>query len=139
MSPSRATSTGRARPSPRPSALRHLKQLKHRGFLRHKSRNPYAPNWYWNILGRCYHTAQRYEEAITAFERIDTPQHFNHAYMAACHQALGHTDEAKKHVQNTLTINPKFKISEFANQLPYRSAEDLTMFLDGLRITGLPE
>jgi len=102
-------------------------------------RNPYAPNWYWNILGRCFHTAQMYEEAIAAFERIDTPQHFNHAYLAGCHMALGHTQEAQKHRDQVLAMNPAFTLMSFKEQLPYKSPQDLQDFLDNLRDAGLPE
>ena len=88
-------------------------------------RNPFFPNWYWNILGRCLHTAQQFSEAISAFERISTPQWFNHVYLAACHAGLGNRQEADMHLTRTLELNPDFSIAMFAEQLPYRSATDL--------------
>jgi adenylate cyclase len=102
-------------------------------------RNPYGPNWYWNILGRCFHTAKMYEEAIAAFERIDTPQFFNHAYLAGCHHALGHAEVAQRHHEQLLAMNPGFTLTEFAGQLPYRNRTDLEDFLLNLREAGIPD
>jgi adenylate cyclase len=101
-------------------------------------RNPYHPNWYWNILGRCLHTAEAFEESIPVFERITTPQFWTHAYLAACHAALGHTGEAAEQVRKTLALKPEFTISAFSKALPYRNAADLDGFIEGLRRGGLP-
>jgi adenylate cyclase len=100
--------------------------------------NPYHPNWYWNILGRCLHTAGEFEEAIAVFERITTPQFWTHAYLAACHAAMGHTAEAAEHVGKTIALKPDFTVSAFAKTLPYRSAADRDRFAAGLRLGGLP-
>ena len=51
--------------------------------------NPYHPNWYWNIEGLCFHHLGRYEEAIAAYDRIDMPQFWVEAYLAACHAMCG--------------------------------------------------
>ena len=102
-------------------------------------RNPFFPNWYWNILGRCLHTAEHYGEALAAFERISTPQFFNHAYMAACQAALGDEDQARHHAAKVLELKPDFTLSDFANQLPYRSEADREAFLGSFRLAGLPD
>jgi adenylate cyclase len=96
-------------------------------------RNPYHPNWYWNVLGRCLHTAGDFEEAIGAFERIATPQYWVHVYLAACHASVGHPEEAAEHVEKAIALKPDFSISEFAKIMPYRDAGDLKNFLVGLR------
>ncbi len=101
-------------------------------------RNPYHPNWYWNILGRCLHTAEAFEEAIPIFERITTPQFWTHAYLSACHAALGHTGEAAEQVRKTLALKPEFTVLAFSRFLPYRNAADLDRFVESLRRGGLP-
>lgn len=101
-------------------------------------RNPYHPNWYWNILGRCLHTTGAYAEAIRAFEHITTLQFWNHAYLAACHTALGHADQAAKQLNELVALEPRFSIAEFAKALPYRDDVHLQEFLEGLRRAGLP-
>ena len=102
-------------------------------------RNPFFPNWYWNVLGRCLHTAQQFGEALAAFERISTPQFFNHAYLAACRAALGEQDKARQHAAKALELKPDFTLSDFANQLPYRNEADRESFLDSFRLAGLPD
>lgn len=102
-------------------------------------RNPYHPNWYWNILGRCLHTAGCVAEAIPVFENVSEPQFWTHAYLAACHAAIGNTEKAREQVHQTLKLRPDFKVSEFAAHLPYRSSSDLQSFLDTLRRGGLPD
>ena len=102
-------------------------------------RNPYHPNWYWNILGRCLQTAGAFEEAIPVFERITTPQFWTHAYLAGCYAALNRPTEAADHVRKTLTLKPEFGLSAFSGFLPYRSPADLERFLDSLRLSGLPD
>jgi len=101
-------------------------------------RNPYHPNWYWNILGRCLHTAKLYDEAISALERIRTPQFWNHAYLAACYAELGQLRESAKNSEALLALKPDFTITEFATVLPYRDKQVLHEFLAGLHQAGLP-
>ena len=102
-------------------------------------RNPYHPNWYWNILGRCLHTAGDFGDAIGVFERITTPQIWNHVYLAACHAALSHPHETAEHVRKVMALKPDFSVSEFAKLLPYRDTVDFANFLKELRRTNLPD
>jgi TolB-like protein len=101
--------------------------------------NPYHPNWYWNILGRCLHTAKHYEEAISALKRISTPQFWNHAYMAACYSELGKPEQAAIHIKKVLSQKTDFTISEFTSALPYRDQKVLEEFIAGFHQAGLPE
>jgi adenylate cyclase len=100
--------------------------------------NPYHPNWYWNILGRCFHTAHHFEDAVSAFERVRTPQFWNHAYMAVCYSELGQTDKAAKHLNAVLSLKPDFTVSEFATALPYRDEHVLQDFIAGFQRAGFP-
>jgi TolB-like protein/DNA-binding SARP family transcriptional activator/Tfp pilus assembly protein PilF len=100
--------------------------------------NPYHPNWYWNILGRCLHTAEQHAEAIAVFKRIDTPQFWVHAYLAACYEALGQSGQAKPHAARMLSLRPDFNVATFSRVLPYRDPKLRKRFLDGLVRGGLP-
>lgn len=102
-------------------------------------RNPYHPNWYWNILGRCLHTLGEYEGAIVAFEKVATMQIWTYAYLVACHASLGHVSEASEFLAKTLALEPGFRLSNFAKIFPYRYPEDLNRFIDSFRSGGLPE
>ncbi len=100
--------------------------------------NPYHPNWYWNILGRCLHTAKQFEEAISAFERISTPQFWNRAYLAACYSELDQTKKANEHREAVLSLKPNFTISEFTKTLPYVDQQVLAKFIAGFHRAGFP-
>lgn len=100
--------------------------------------NPYHPNWYWNILGRCYHTAKNFEEAVSALERIRTPQFWHHAYLAACYSELGRSDKAAIHLEAALSLNSNFTIAEFSTALPYRDEQVLREFIAGFQRAGFP-
>ena len=102
-------------------------------------RNPYHPNWYWNVLGRCLHTAQDFHKAISMFERITVPQFWTHAFMAACYAGLSQPAEAANQLNKAMTLKPNLSISEFSKFLPYQYETDLQRFVDGLRRAGLPE
>ena len=101
--------------------------------------NPFYPDWYWNIMGRCRHVAERYPEAIDAFERIEIPPFWVNAYLAACYQQLGRTDKAKLHRDRTLEKRPGLRMSEYSRIFPYKSADVRERFLESLRGAGLPD
>lgn len=101
--------------------------------------NPFHPNWYWNLEGRCLHTAGHYEDAISAFERIEAPQFWVEAYLAACHAVCGRTDQASRHVAQLDNMRPGFRLGTFRHTLPYRNEETLERFLDTFRKAGLED
>lgn len=102
-------------------------------------RNPFHPNWYWNILGRCLHMLGEYEAAIVAFENLTVKQVWTNAYLVACHACLEHTQQASEYAAKTLELEPGFRLAEFAKVFPYKYAEDLNRFIDGFRRGGLSE
>jgi len=101
--------------------------------------NPYHPNWYWNLIGRSLHTAGRYEEAISAFARIDAPQFWVDAYLAACHAMCGSKERAEHHLENLYATWPDFRLNTFRRVLPYRNQDTLERFLDTFRAAGIED
>lgn len=99
--------------------------------------NPFHPNWYWNIEGRCHHTAGRYDQAIAAFERLDTPQFWNEAYLAACHAMSGRHEQAAQHVRQLREMLPDFRLATFRKAFPYSNNDTLERFLDTFREAGI--
>jgi adenylate cyclase len=95
--------------------------------------NPFHPNWYWNIEGRCLHTLGKYEEAIKAFERIDVLPFWIEAYLAACHAMCGRPQRAADHVRRLRTMRPDFRLSEFRKRYVYSSETTLERFLETFR------
>jgi len=101
--------------------------------------NPYHPNWYWNLEGRCLHTGGRYDEAIAAFERIDAPQFWVEAYLAACHAARGRNERAARHLSRLKQMRPDFRLSTFRTMLPYRNEDTLERLLESFRMAGIED
>jgi len=100
--------------------------------------NPFHPNWYWNIEGRCLHTMGRFEEAIAAFERVANPPFWTLAYLASCAAALGQTEHAAEMRERLMASRPDFTLERFATIFPYRNPETAARFLDTLRAAGVP-
>ncbi|QIG47585.1 tetratricopeptide repeat protein [Nordella sp. HKS 07] len=101
--------------------------------------NPFHPNWYWNLEGRCLHTEGRYEEAIAAFDRIDVPQFWTEAYLAACHAMCGRSERAAHHVARLREMRPDFRLAIFKGILPYQNKATLERFLDTFRKAGITD
>lgn len=99
--------------------------------------NPFHPNWYWNIYGRCLHTAGRYEEAIAAFERVETMQFWILAYLAACHAMIGEYDSARDYTRQVRAARPDFSLATFQQILPYRNAQSHERFVETFHRAGL--
>jgi adenylate cyclase len=99
--------------------------------------NPFHPNWYWNMMGRCLHTLGRYDEAVDAFERIVEPPFYIHAYLAACYARLGNGSAADAARQRLLRARPDFDLERFTQVLPYQNEATRQSYLDSLRDAGL--
>lgn len=100
--------------------------------------NPFHPNWYWNVLARCLHTAKDYLGAISALEHLEIVPFWSHTYLAACYAELGEMDKARKHVDLVLSLRPDFSLAIYAPTFPFRDETDLDDLLNGLRKAGLP-
>ena len=99
--------------------------------------NPYHPNWYWNIEGLCQHRIGKYEDAIAAYERIDVPQFWVEAYLAACHAMCGSDERAAYHRNRLLMMYPDFNLTVFRRGLPWQYEPQL--FLETFRRAGLKD
>ena len=92
--------------------------------------NPYHPNWYWNIQGRCLHMLGQHQAALEAFQRIHQPVYWTYAYIAACHRVLGHDEAAEAARQALFDACPDFDISEFFQNFPYKNLDMARRFFD---------
>lgn len=101
--------------------------------------NPYHPDRFWNHLGRAYFVARRYAEAAEAVRRISAPDHFHHAFLAACHAQMGNEAAAGEHVREVLKRRPTFRVDKhYVPILHYKQASDLAHHRDSLLKAGLP-
>jgi adenylate cyclase len=86
--------------------------------------NPYHPERFWSHLGRAYFVAQRYGEAIKAFQRISRADHSHLAFLAACHAQLGDTAAATGAAREVLQRAPDFSIERFIATQHYKHEKD---------------
>ena len=99
--------------------------------------NPYHPNWYWGMQGRCLHTLGRFAEARDAFLRIRNPPYYTYAYLAACNAALGDREAARAAHAALYHLRPDFDLEAFGRIFPYRNPKTAEHFLKTLVDAGL--
>ncbi|WP_193369212.1 adenylate/guanylate cyclase domain-containing protein [Pelagibius marinus] len=100
--------------------------------------NPYHPERFWNHLGRAYFVARRYDEAITAFQRISHPDQFHHAFLAAAFALQGDDASAQEQAGMVLELNPDFTVDDYLATLHYKEESDLEHHRQGLLKARLP-
>ena len=104
--------------------------------------NPHFPQWYVAQLGQIYFDARQYEEAITTLKSLRSLDTIlSNLYLAASQAHLGHLGDAKKAIARALELDAGASMQKWGNvkMAPYKNAEDLEHFRDGLRKAGLPE
>ena len=102
--------------------------------------NPHHPFNYTFHMGQAYFILERYAEAIDAFVKsIDSNPASEriHVWLAAAYAQSGAIDEAEWEADQVLTLNPDFSLQRMEKSLPFKDAEDLKHFTDGLRKAGL--
>jgi len=105
--------------------------------------NPlHANRIYYGILSACHYMLKQYEAAIDAGEQAVSrdPEHYEpHMFLASAFAQLGKTDEARKHAQETMRLNPSFSLRHYAEYLPFKNKADIDHRIAGLRKAGLPD
>jgi len=85
----------------------------------------------------------RYDEAASwaAMALQDRPDYQNGLRIAAASNAMaGRPEQAHKAVARLQQLNPALRVSSLKDVVgPYRHAEDLSRYEEGLRQAGLPE
>jgi adenylate cyclase len=100
--------------------------------------NPFHPERFWNHLGRAYFVARRYGDAAAAFGRIAAPDHFHHAFMAACSAQLGDEPSTRRHAEEVLKRDPRFSVDMYLMSQHYKRPEDGEHHRTVLLKAGLP-
>ena len=102
-------------------------------------RNPHYPGWYGSASAQIYYLDGNYEAAVAVLNRFETLAIWDHRVLAASYAQLGMPEEAQRHAQALLEINPSFSIARFKAKIPYRREADTLHVLEGLSKAGLPE
>ena len=108
---------------------------------------PYCPARYLGVLAISYFMAGRYEEAMAKFEeflkRDDKPPGwawFAHLCMASACVRLEREEQAGKHAEEMLKLNPRTSIESLRKYFSaYKYPERVDPVLDDLKKAGIPE
>jgi TolB-like protein/Tfp pilus assembly protein PilF len=98
--------------------------------------NPYFPDWYLWYLGDAYFCLGDYEQTIETLRKMRDHSEA-HRLLAASHALLGDMPEARRQAELVLQAHPNFSIAHWQTVPPYKSPDDLAVFIEGLRLAGL--
>jgi TolB-like protein len=109
-------------------------------FKRAKDIDPYfSEPWYWRSIGIAHLVLHRYQEALTAFDHMQSRPYRIGAYRAACYARLADLDRAKASAAECLAVKPDFTIAGFMAKQPFKNPADAASLADAMRMAGLPE
>ena len=102
--------------------------------------NPISHVTEFDVLGRAYFLAGRYEEAIAEYKtavKVDPDYRDAHVGLASIYAILGREEKARTEVAEILRIEPSFSIKKYARYMYFQVG--LEPEIEGLRKAGLPE
>jgi len=98
--------------------------------------NPLHPDFYlWN-LGEAYFDLGDYAKAIETVTKMHD-QSQGHRLLAASYALSGELTKARFHAAQVVATDPAFSLTHWQTVAPYRHAEPLERFMEGLRLAGL--
>jgi tetratricopeptide (TPR) repeat protein len=111
--------------------------------MRSMQLSPGAPDNYSCLehIAQAHYYAGRFTEGAEWAQRsIDLEKVFAFSYLvlAASNAHLGRSEEAQAAMKVALTLRPDFTIAKFSD-FPMRFPERRKLFVEGLRMAGMPE
>ncbi len=107
---------------------------------------PYFPPFPLLFLGISYHMLGRNEEALPVFKKLldrsrkgQFPEFIAHMNLTAVNIGLGRVEEARKHADEVLRLNPKFSLEWIRKADFFKDPAHLEQRLEPLRKAGLPD
>jgi TolB-like protein/Tfp pilus assembly protein PilF len=104
--------------------------------------DPHYPFMYVFWLGHAFHSLQRYDEAVAAYQRtISRNPDFLYArlWLAAAYARLGRMEEAKAEAAEALRLSPDLSCLRLMQRLPLKDAATLARLVDAMSKAGLLE
>jgi adenylate cyclase len=96
-------------------------------------RDPFPPNWYWEIRGMALFCLGRYDEAIAAYHRMTLLHPWIHAYLVAAYAHAGRHADAVRQLALYSAEGAGPPLIEIATAEPYKDSELVNHLIDGLR------
>ena len=100
--------------------------------------NPFYPDWYLWCLAEAYDALGRAEDVVMTLQRMQHPEQAGQL-LAANLAHLGQNAEAQALASGILRGHPEYRVSVWADRMPYRDRAVLDRLVAGLRAAGLPE
>ena len=100
--------------------------------------NPYAPEFYREILALAYLTAERYEDAFATVEKAGNTDRTTMVQVASL-ALSGRISEARMAMQARLAAHPGLTVQSIASTLSIEEGPDIDRFLGAWRDAGLPD
>jgi adenylate cyclase len=100
-------------------------------------RDPFPPSWIWETRGTALIVGKRYEEAISAFQKVPIENFFTHLLLAAAYAWAGQLGNARREIALAREGNPDVTVALF--KAPFADDAHLDHIKEGLRMAGLPE
>jgi adenylate cyclase len=96
--------------------------------------NKHHPEWYFWDLGVAYFAANRLEEAIEAFNRMNRQNKDIRIYLAACYAQTGDLAEAQNQATELFRIDAETSLEEIAESHSNLSDDSLNLLMAGLNL-----
>jgi TolB-like protein len=99
--------------------------------------NPYHPQRYWTHLGRALLHLERFDEALSIFDKIGRPRIDDLAYSVVASMRVGEPSNLERTTNALLIAFPDFDVGSFIDGLPYERAQDRDLILSALEAENL--
>jgi adenylate cyclase len=96
-------------------------------------RDPFPPNWYWEIRGMALFCLERYDEAIAAYSKMTILHPWIQAYLVAAYVHAGRRDDADHQLALYRGEHPGGSLLEIAKQEPYKDDRFRDLLIAGLQ------
>ena len=96
-------------------------------------RDPFPPNWYWEIRGMALFGLERYDEAIAAYSKMTVLHPWIQAYLAAAYVHADRPDDAARQLALYRDDHPEGSLLAIAKQEPYKDDRLRDRLIDGLQ------
>ncbi|WP_262386409.1 hypothetical protein ROLI_036410 [Roseobacter fucihabitans] len=98
--------------------------------------NPFYPDQYIWHLGGAYFNLKRYEDAISAIQKMQNPTE-GRRILAASYAHLGKLEEARVQADLVRKAHPNFSVDRWGSVQPDLYEDDVQHFVDGMKRAGL--
>ncbi len=99
--------------------------------------NPYHPQRYWTHLARALLQLERFDEALSVFDKIGRPRMDDLAYSVAASIRIGEPANIERTVNALVIAFPDFDAASFVDGLPYERTQDRDLVLRALEAANL--